>query len=553
MSPSARDRALTQSLNAAIGVLNLNETSSLYRDFKTLKKSLSRSQFQIAVFGPFNYGKSTLLNALLGQRTLPIDLIPTTGAAIRVTYGENLETKIILKSGQEIREAGTDILKQYAILDDRRRMRDDVEAVDVFFCHPFLKTGVEFLDLPGTNDRQEQDNLVRDRLLSADLVVQVLDARKLMTLGEREHLRDWLIDRQITTVIFVANFLNLLEPDDRKKVFHRLRFVAESFRSQLPPGIGNLYRVDALPALRARLKGDVAAAQETGLSMFESALQHIAFAKMDDRTRGEDDRLPKLRGIADRVAEKVREKIANLETEITALEQKHQAKINLQQKASQLLGKSFRASLSDFQSWLYLPKLLERYQTEMAMAIEQRRFVAWETETFKPAVRDYQQAIAKTVSQACEFFGHPHPGDLNLAYPSDPHVASSTASPNPTQSRDSSPVAVATGLGFVFGGVAGAAVAGGATYFLKKFLDPSQPKPITPPPPEITQLCRDAAKEYLTRFSEGAFAALQEYEPQGEKVLAFPAAPAPADTPAHHQRQLCQTILQNLTSEIVDL
>ncbi|HIK29820.1 MAG TPA: hypothetical protein IGS17_10765 [Oscillatoriales cyanobacterium M59_W2019_021] len=33
------------------------------------------------------------------------------------------------------------------------------------------------------------------------------------------------------------------------------------------------------------------------------------------------------------------------------------------------------------------------------------------------------------------------------------------------------------------------------------------------------------------------------YESRGEKVLVFPAAPAPADTPAHYQRQLCQTIL----------
>lgn len=36
--------------------------------------------YRIAVFGPFNYGKSTLLNALLGERTLPMDLVPTTGA-----------------------------------------------------------------------------------------------------------------------------------------------------------------------------------------------------------------------------------------------------------------------------------------------------------------------------------------------------------------------------------------------------------------------------------------------------------------------------------------
>ena len=119
----------------------------------------------------------------------------------------------------------------------QRLMRDDVLEVEVSFPHPFLKTGVELIDLPGTNDREEQDNLVRDRLLAADLVVNVLDVRKLMTLGEREHLRDWLEYRGISTVVFVANFTNMLEPEEQKEVQHRLRFVAESFRSQLPPGI----------------------------------------------------------------------------------------------------------------------------------------------------------------------------------------------------------------------------------------------------------------------------------------------------------------------------
>ena len=73
-------------------------------------------------------------------------------------------------------------------------MRNDVLSVEVLSPHPFLKTGVEFLDLPGTNDREEQNSLVKQQLLSADLVVQLLDARKLMTLEERENLRDWLLD-----------------------------------------------------------------------------------------------------------------------------------------------------------------------------------------------------------------------------------------------------------------------------------------------------------------------------------------------------------------------
>ena len=96
----------------------------------------------LAVVGVSGCGKSTLLNAMLGQRTLPIDLIPTTGAAIHVRYGKELHTRITLTDGTEFSESGTEVLKQFAILDDQRRMRSDVASVDVCFPHPFLQTGV---------------------------------------------------------------------------------------------------------------------------------------------------------------------------------------------------------------------------------------------------------------------------------------------------------------------------------------------------------------------------------------------------------------------------
>ncbi|HEY9805630.1 MAG TPA: dynamin family protein, partial [Candidatus Obscuribacterales bacterium] len=338
-SPHAEQDLLT-SLKAAVGLLDLEPNSALKQDVLAVCDRLTSADFRIAVFGPFNYGKSTLLNALLGEKALPIDLIPTTGAAIRVKYGPELATRILLNNGAEIAETGTDILKRFAILDDQRRMREDVTAVEVYCPHPFLQTGVELLDLPGTNDREAQDALVKDQLLTADLVVQVLDGRKLMTLGERENLRDWLLDRGITTVVFVVNFLNLMETDDQKEVYRRMRFVAESFRSQLPPGVSNLYRVDALPALRSRLKGDMAAAQTAGLPMFESALQSIVQAQ-----RGQTEtRLPRVIVLANQVQQALQAKREAIAHEISTAEQTRNKKLEIRQKAQKLIKDGFAAS-----------------------------------------------------------------------------------------------------------------------------------------------------------------------------------------------------------------
>ena len=541
---------LTDNLKSALGILELDKTSQLYRDTTSICDYLAKPTFQIAVFGPFNYGKSTLLNALLGNRALPIDLVPTTGAAIYVNYGEELHAKITLKDGTEVSEAGTDVLKRYAILDDARQMRDDVAAVNVYCPHPFLKTGVELLDLPGTNDREEQDNLVKDKLLTADLVVQVLDARKLMTLGERENLRDWLSDRQINTVVFVANFINLLEPDDQKQVYNRLLFVAESFRSNLPNNISNIYRVDALPALRARLKGDVAAAQTTGIVMFESALQSIVASQQEQLAV----KLPRIEAIAIKISQSLRSKSETVAAEIATAQQKHQGKIAIKQKAEKLISKGFQASVSDFEIWLYQPTLLQRYQSQMAFSLQEGLFDAWKVK-FQREVLKEQQTIAEWVNKACEFFDKEQPIALLVSFPPSPQIVLPEPPPAAAQRSiegEVTPVAIATGLGWLLGGPVGAAVVGGASYILNKRTGSEKPPESSAAYlNQVTQICNEAAKNYLTRFSTDTFSMLQHYKEIAEKVICFQDSKQPLQTNMQqYQIQLIDNLLENIESSL---
>jgi hypothetical protein len=547
---------LSTYLRAAIGLLDFDQNSQLRNDVISICDHLENPSFRIAVFGPFNYGKSTLLNALLGNRTLPIDLIPTTGAAITVKYGNEPHTRIKLLDGREIYESGTEVLKQFAILDDNRRMRSDVASVEVFCPHPFLQTGVELLDLPGTNDREAQDMLVRDQLLTADLVVQVLDARKLMTLGERENLRDWLIDRGIKTVVFVVNFLNLLEPEDQKQVYNRLLFVAESFRAALPNNVSNLYRVDALPALRARLKGDVSAAQSTGLAMFESALQTIVAVQQEKQAV----RFPRVQAIAFQVKTALQAKAQAIATDLESAETKRKTKTEIKQKAQKLIQKGFSASVSDFQSWLYLPKLIDRYQSEVASALQQGTFSTWERGVFKQAIAEHQQAVVKWVHQACEFFNYSQPADLWISFPEKPEVIlpePPNQASSSKQSNDVAPVALTTGLGWLLGGPVGAVVVGGATYLLNQInqdTDSDQPEPLIPDLDAVSQAYTEAAQDYLTRFSTQAFSTLRNYEEIAEKLINTQVTEEPLKmTMQHHQLQLLQTLLDNLNQELESL
>lgn len=538
---------LADRLNYLINLLELDSQSGLYKDVTVLSYFLAKSSFQIAVFAPFNHGKSTLLNALLGQKSLPIDLIPSTGAAITIKYGETTKAEITLQDGTKETATNTKILQEYAILDSDRNMRKDIKAVEISCNYPLLKNNVELLDLPGTNDREAQDNLVKDKLLTADLIIHVLDARKLMTLLEREKLRDWLQDRGIHTVVFVVNFLNLLEPEDQKKVYSRLKFVAESFRSELPPGISNLYRVDALPALRARLKGEYVTVMETGLINFETALQNIIKAN----SKQPETKLTRIKNIADKLIQKATEKRDSIEQEINNTIAKKQKEKAIKQKAAILIKQGLQRSISEFESWLYLPNLLRKEQSKLAIALQQKEFKNWKKE-FNQTVSKYQQSIIEWLTKGQDFFAIEKSAKLLISFPEPPEIKQQNTlyeeknnSYEPIFTEDIERILNQTvknilsdhGKDFL-------------TKLTNKNYSYSTDNNIETKASK-SYMYAEAAEAYLTSFSQQAFIRIKQYHLQIETLIdRYPQSTIEPNTKEQYQVKLLNNAITNLQQEL---
>ena len=484
-----------------------------------------------------------MLNALLGDKTLPIDLVPTTGAAITVNYGSELSSRITLTNGQVLEEPGTDLLKQYATLDEQRCMRQDVTAVEVKCPHPFLQPGVELVDLPGTDDREAQNELVYNKLLEADVVIQLLDGRKLMTLAEREHLRDWLLERGITTVVFVVNFLNLMEPDERKQVMYRLRFLAQDFRMALPNGVSNLYAVDALPALRARLKGDMAAATQAGLPALESALHTLVQVRRPELPR---HRLPRLLPLTVQVQQALQQQLNTLET----TSQPDTRRVEIQERAQRLIQKGFRQSVTELQDWLSLRNLLQHYQENFAAALQSGTAHQWLEESLQPVWKQKKRALTEWVYKACDFFEQPRPVDLWVGWqPPNEETQTVVEEPDGTTHKEDdglTPVAIATGLGWVLAGPMGAAVLGGTSHFINRAGRKKKTPQKTPQPEVSPTISNDAARAYLAHFSETALKALADYQERTKPVLNKAIVKPLSQNQQVGQRTLIENILVEL-------
>ena len=67
---------------------------------RELVKKLEEDRFHLVVVGEFNHGKSTFVNALLGETVLPVGVTPTTAAIHHLKYAEKPDATVVFQSGR---------------------------------------------------------------------------------------------------------------------------------------------------------------------------------------------------------------------------------------------------------------------------------------------------------------------------------------------------------------------------------------------------------------------------------------------------------------------
>ncbi len=143
-----------RSLDAALsdGDLALPRESERIRE---LENRLFEGRFHLAVLGQFKRGKSSLLNALMGEPLLPVSVVPLTAVPTFVRWGETPSIRIEREGGNAEEFAGgtvedrRDFLTRYVTEENNPKNRLGVCGVEVFLPSPLLEKGVVLIDTPG--------------------------------------------------------------------------------------------------------------------------------------------------------------------------------------------------------------------------------------------------------------------------------------------------------------------------------------------------------------------------------------------------------------------
>ncbi len=103
----------------------------------------------IAVIGQFSSGKSTFLNALLGQDILPSGLTPVTAKAVRLKFAKMPLLSVKFINGNESLLASSDLA-------ELNKLGEQVSGMTLYAPSEILKE-INFIDTPGLNSLRDAD------------------------------------------------------------------------------------------------------------------------------------------------------------------------------------------------------------------------------------------------------------------------------------------------------------------------------------------------------------------------------------------------------------
>jgi GTP-binding protein EngB required for normal cell division len=117
-------------------------------DGHALAARVSEGRFYLACIGQFKRGKSTLINALIGEPILPVGFIPVTAVPTVIRFGAHPRARVQARDGSWQEIAVSD-LNQYVSEEYNPENTKGVTGVEVFVPSALLSTGMCLVDTPG--------------------------------------------------------------------------------------------------------------------------------------------------------------------------------------------------------------------------------------------------------------------------------------------------------------------------------------------------------------------------------------------------------------------
>lgn len=157
---------------------------------REIEERLFLTKFNVVVTGAFKRGKSSLVNALLGEPVLPTGVLPLTSLVTELTGGDQREAEVWFESDRKEGIAVGD-LRSYVTEAGNPGNRKAVRRVLVRHPSSFLADGIYLIDTPGIGSTYTHNTQATLEFLpQADALIFVTAADPPISEEEIRFLRD---------------------------------------------------------------------------------------------------------------------------------------------------------------------------------------------------------------------------------------------------------------------------------------------------------------------------------------------------------------------------
>lgn len=151
-----------------------SEQESFLESVRGLKQSLESGVYRVAVVGEFSTGKSTFINALMGEKILYASNKEATGAVTAIRRGDKAYVNIYTKDNSMIEKFSLDNEEGKKKLNEYLDINSGKNAGYVEINYPIteIDENIYFVDTPGIEKMSPQQmELTRDALKNANAII----------------------------------------------------------------------------------------------------------------------------------------------------------------------------------------------------------------------------------------------------------------------------------------------------------------------------------------------------------------------------------------------
>ena len=306
----AANRSRLQNIYAdADALLERLKMAAERKALATARANLDADTFKVLVLGEFKRGKSTFINALLGEEVLPSFAIPCTAVINEIKYAETKRAVLYFKSPlpadrpklapdveahiaahqdeNEIppMEIPIERLEEFVVIPDPGK--DQIESVsespfakvDIYWPIDLCRNNVEIIDSPGLNEHGTRTKVATDYIGRADAVVFVLSCSALCSESELNVIDDAVTGAGHEEIFFVCNRFDEIRERDRPRL---VQFGQQRLAQRTKLGEDGIVFLSSREALDAKESHDGEALKASGFPSLETKLVRFL---VEDRGR----------------------------------------------------------------------------------------------------------------------------------------------------------------------------------------------------------------------------------------------------------------------------